>query len=198
MRTALPARRAKTIRGSRGFAARLALAFGCLLLSACAKRQQNSTLPGASFALPSSESSKGPALNLTLTTAQRQVLDVAQLRGRPLLLLLFATFDGASQVSLRALREFLQEHPEVQAVGVAVQPNARLLIDAWRAALDPPFTVTYDAEHQIEEGRSSLGKLEAIPTWVMLDAGGHEVGRHIGIVNRRILNRLHARLLNVR
>jgi len=126
-------------------------------------------------------------IELTLRTPDGAFVDVGDLRGQPTLLFLFATFDGVSQASLRTLRRFFLRHPDVHLVGIAVQPQAAELVGAYAEALHVPFTVTYEPEERIAVGLSSLGAFEAVPTFVMLDARGREVGRHVGFASDRKL-----------
>lgn len=132
-------------------------------------------------------------VELELHTPDGRVFETVAFRGAPTLLFLFATFDGVSQAALIPLREFVDAHPNFQVIGVAVQPNPKLLVDAWQHALEPPFLVTYDDEEEIATGKTALGELEAIPTFVMLDAGGHEVARHVGMASLEELEALRRR-----
>lgn len=134
------------------------------------------------------------AVDLELTAPDGRVFETASFHGQPTLLFLFATFDGVSQAALGPLEEFVEAHPEVRVVGVAVQPNPKLLVDAWQHALEPTFLITYDAEEEIGTGKTALGPLEGVPTFVMLDANGREVGRHVGMATRDDLASLREKL----
>src|SRR5688500_10391467 len=83
-------------------------------------------------------------LELALRLPSGEFVDVGDLRGRPTLLFLFATFDGVSQAALRPLARFVRAHPDVHVLGVAAQPNAAPLLDAYQQALHPAFTLAYD------------------------------------------------------
>lgn len=130
------------------------------------------------------------SIELTLRRADGSFLDVGELRGEPVLLVVFATFDGVSQAVLRPLRALAERHPELRIVGVAAQPNARLLIDAYEHALEPPFVVTYDPEDTVTEGTSALGAIEVVPTFVVLDRRGRAVARDTGFVDEARLREL--------
>ena len=102
-----------------------------------------------------------------------------------------ATFDGVSQAALRPTARFVRHHAgELHVLGVAVQPNPQPLLVPYVNALQPPFPFAHQPEGTIGEGTSALGRLEAIPTYVMLDAFGVEVGRHVGFPNTSTLDRL--------
>jgi hypothetical protein len=96
------------------------------------------------------------------------------------LLFVFATFDMVSQASLKALRPFVEAHPGVIVIGVASEPRAVQLVEAWAYALDPPFVVGADPYGSVENGRSALGKIETVPTYILYDREGYEVERVTG------------------
>ena len=75
------------------------------------------------------------------------------------LLYFFATFDVASQANLTPLDAFTRAHPEVRVIAVAVQRDARMLLDAWVNALRPSFETTFDPDNAISEGTTALGQL---------------------------------------
>ena len=115
-------------------------------------------------------------------------IHLGDLRGKPVLLFLMATFDGVSQASLRPLSRFVRHHPDdLHVLGVAVQPNPQPLLVPYVSALAPPFPFVYEANQTIGEGTSPLGELEAIPTFIMFDAYGVEVDRHVGFPNTSTL-----------
>ena len=133
---------------------------------------------------------KGRPVELGLRTVDGRWLEVRDLRGKPVLLFLFATFDTGSQAALKPLRSFVSQHDEVQVLGIAVQPRATQLVQAWAYALDPPFIVGVEPYGRIENGESSLGKIESVPTYILLDAAGYERERVTGLQNGRQLSEL--------
>ena len=154
----------------------------CLLLAACG----SATAPvGHSEVRPDPH-----AIELALRTPAGDWIHLGDLRGRPLLLFVFATFDGMSQAALRPLTRFARHHQDIHIVGVAAQPDAPQLLDPYERALSPPFPLTYDPERNVQEGTSALGAIEAVPTFIMFDARGIEVGRHVGFPNTDTLERL--------
>lgn len=122
-------------------------------------------------------------LDLGLRLSDGRWLELADLRGRPVLLFVFATFDAVSQASLKSLRPFVPQHPEVLVVGVAAQPRAAQLVEAWAYALDPPFLVGADPYGHVENGESMLGKIETVPTYILFDAQGREIDRTSGLLS---------------
>jgi hypothetical protein len=117
-------------------------------------------------------------------------LELADLRGTPVLLFVFATFDAVSQASLKSLRPFVPQHPGVLVIGVAAQPRASQLVEAWAYALDPPFVVGADPYGHVENGESMLGKIETVPTYILYDADGREIDRTTGLLSEGDLVKL--------
>lgn len=136
----------------------------------------------------------GARLDLGLRLSDGRWLELADLRGTPVLLFVFATFDMVSQASLTSLRPFIPQHPEVIVIGVAAQPRATQLVEAWAYALDPPFVVGADPYGSVENGESVLGKIETVPTYILYGAEGYEMDRATGMVTEADLARLVAPL----
>lgn len=130
------------------------------------------------------------AIELALRRPDGTFLDIGEMRGTPILIFVFATFDAVSQVELHPLQEIARAHPDLPIIGIAAQPGARLLVEAYEHALNPPFQVTYDPEETVSEGQSSLGPIEAVPTFIMLDRRGVPVGRHVGFAEQPELEAL--------
>ncbi len=122
-------------------------------------------------------------LDLGIRLSDGRWLELADLRGVPVLLFVFATFDAVSQASLKSLRPFVPQHPELLVIGVAAQPRASQLVDAWSYALDPPFPVGADPTGRVENGESMLGKIETVPTYILFDAEGRELDRTSGLLS---------------
>ena len=128
-------------------------------------------------------------IDVSLATPDGQVIEVADQHGAPVLLFLFATYDGASLATARGLARFTRDAPETVVIAVALQPDAETFAAAFVESQSPPYTVAYDAENRILRGLSDLGAIDAIPTLVMIDAHGREVARHTGYVSERMLQR---------
>ncbi|MEM7139220.1 MAG: TlpA disulfide reductase family protein [Myxococcota bacterium] len=123
---------------------------------------------------------RGPRLELGLRLSDGRWLELGDLRGTPVLLYVFATFDMVSQAALEPLRPFVQQHPDLVVVGVASEPRAMQLVEAWAFALDPPFVVGADPYGNIENGQTVLGRIEKVPTYILYDQAGYEIERVIG------------------
>lgn len=129
------------------------------------------------------QSTRGPRLDLGIRLSNGRWAELADLRGTPVLVFVFATFDAVSQASLKSFRPFVPQHPEVVVVGIAAQPRASQLVEAWAYALDPPFPVGADPYGHVENGESMLGKIETVPTYILFDADGYEVDRTTGLLS---------------
>ncbi len=136
------------------------------------------------------QSTKGQRLDLGVRLSDGRWLELADLRGTPVLLFVFATFDTVSQASLKSLRPFVPQHPDLLVIGVASQPRALQLVEAWAYALDPPFVVGADPYGRVETGESSLGKIEIVPTFILYGTDGYELARMTGLVTEGDLARL--------
>jgi len=154
-----------------------------LILMGCARDSG-----GAQNTTP--EARQGARLDLGLRLSDGRWLELADLRGTPVLLFVFATFDAVSQASLKSLRPFVPQHPEIIVIGIAAQPRAAQLVEAWAYALDPPFVVGANPYGSVENGESAIGKIETVPTYILYDANGYEIDRTTGLMTEGDLARL--------
>jgi len=166
-----------------------------VLVLSCVLACSSATSSGCAHELVSpghttSQAERGPRLDLGIRLTDGRWLELMDLRGTPVLVFVFATFDAVSQASLKSLRPFVPQHPDLIVVGVAAQPRAEQLVDAWAYALDPPFAVGADPYGHVENGESSLGKIETVPTFILYDADGREVDRRTGLLSEGDLDRL--------
>jgi len=130
-------------------------------------------------------------IELALRTPEGVFVDLGDLRGKPIVLFVFATFDTESQAATRPLARFQRAHVgDAHVVGIAVQPNAAELVGPWSQALGITFTVTYEPEPRILAGATDLGTLAGVPSYIVLDAEGLVVARHTGFASENKLARL--------
>lgn len=160
-------------------------------LSACGGAQEEA------FGRSTAGSREAP-VELTLRTPERGYIDVGDLRGAPVLLFVFSTYDGISQATIQSLRRFYIRHRDVHVVGIAAQPEPRDLLGPYRDALGVPFSLSYDETSSVARGTSMLGALEAVPTVVILDSRGYVRGRHVGYATLRKLEEMLAEALSER
>jgi hypothetical protein len=119
-------------------------------------------------------------VDLALVAIDGRRFALRELRGRPLLLFLFTTYDNASQLALTPLTQFLRAHPDLPALGIAAQPDPAALLPLYRDALDLRMPLAYEVDPHIVAGDSMLGRLETVPSYVLLDASGRITARHTG------------------
>jgi len=139
---------------------------------------------------PHATASEPEPLSMALTTADGEPLELARLRGRPVLLFVFTTFDEACQLALIPLSHFAEAHPELDVVGVAAQPDPAQLLQLYADTLDVRFPLAYDPEHRVVSGRSPIGRVDTIPAYVVLDARGRVVARRGGAASEPELEAL--------
>lgn len=151
-----------------------AISIALALSTGCAHESSNDT------ETTTASQPQGGRLELGLRLSDGRWLELGDLRGSPVLLFVFATFDMVSQASLKALRPFVEAHPGVVVIGVASEPRATQLVEAWAYALDPPFAVGADPYGSVENGRSALGKIETVPTYILYDSDGYQIERVTG------------------
>lgn len=131
------------------------------------------------------------AIELALRTPEGAFIDLGDLRGRPVVLFLFATYDVISQAATQPLARFQRVHAaDAHVIGIAVQPNAAELVGPWAQALGTSLTVTYEPEPRILAGATNLGTIAGIPSYIVLDADGVVVARHVGFASENKLARL--------
>jgi peroxiredoxin len=132
----------------------------------------------------------GPPLEMALVDADGEPLHLGELRGQPLLIYVFTTFDEVCQLALLPLSQAPARHPELQLLGIAAQPDPQRLLPLYRDALAVEFPLTYDPEQRVVVGDSPLGPLDTVPAYFVLDADGRVVARHVGALDGAELDEL--------
>jgi peroxiredoxin len=132
------------------------------------------------------------AVVLELTDVSGRRFGVEDLRGKPVLLFVFATYDSASQIALLTLERFAAQHREVAVVGVAAQPQAERLLPLHRDTLNIRIPLAYDPREQLISGQTALGRVDVIPSYVLLDAEGRVRARHAGALDQSGVERMVA------
>lgn len=122
------------------------------------------------------------SVRLALVSFEGDAFDVADYRGQRTLVFIFATFDGVSQAALRPLARFLDQHPGLKSLGIAVQPDAEALLPSYVSALNPPFFAAYDPSESVVHGRSAFGPVAHVPTYILLSEAGVELVRTEGLL----------------
>ncbi len=164
------------------------LVVAMLLTVGCGGASVAEAPPGRSHAPRDAE-----AIELELRTTDGTTVEIADQRGSPMLVALFATYDGASVASQRALSRFTRDHLDTVVIAIALQPNAEVFAAEYARMIQPPYTVAYDPSERIGQGTSALGPIDAIPAFYAIDARGRIRGVHHGVVSERELEILFER-----
>ncbi|HEY6558150.1 MAG TPA: TlpA family protein disulfide reductase [Polyangiaceae bacterium] len=124
-----------------------------------------------------------PAIRFSYGTTQGGELGHAQTYGRATALLFGTTFDLASQVQASRLNELVHRfRPRVNVGAVMLEPpKYALLADAFRTSLQLDYPIAL-ADDETRRGEGPFGRLDRVPTVVVLDAAGREVWRKSGVV----------------
>jgi hypothetical protein len=129
-------------------------------------------------------------LHLLLARADGEALPLANLRGKPALLFLFATFDDASQLALTPLVDLHRRRPQLRIIGIALQPDPQVLLQTYAVALDIDFELTHEPQGRLLRGETPLGDHVVVPMFVALDAAGRVVSVYTGVPSRDDLDAL--------
>lgn len=121
-------------------------------------------------------------LAVTLARADGRTIQLDAYAGKPLLLLLLATYDQGSQLALLSLTQFAKREPSQQIAAVLVQPDAATFLPLFKESVEPPFELFDEPAQTVLHGQSALGKLLGVPAFVLLDAAGHVRDVHYGVL----------------
>lgn len=127
------------------------------------------------------------AFELALRDSRGEALSLADFRGRTVLLYLFATFDLPSQAALEPLQEVARAHPELNVIGIALQPEPQDLLGIFADALQLEITLAYEPDNRLLRGLTDLGSVEGVPTYVLIDRHGLITKRWTGALNAAAL-----------
>ena len=132
---------------------------------------------------PATEASEsvGQVQRYIFGTTDGQELSAESMRGRVTVLLFVTTFDLASQVAAKRVNQVLHTHrPRVNAGAVVLEAAKYApLADVFKSSLELTYPVAI-ADLATIERNSTLGEVRSVPTLLILDAGGREVGRKYG------------------
>jgi len=125
-------------------------------------------------------------------------LDLTELRGRAVVLFFFTTFSGPAQALAPFVSQVARRHgqEELAVVGVALEPDATAVVEAWRDFVGVPFPVVL-ADAELVAGRSPLGPIPAVPSFAFLDRHGALIGWETRLLDEQELDRLVTELLQM-
>jgi hypothetical protein len=121
-------------------------------------------------------------LFFSFTTTEGKSLDHSTTRGRATALLFLTTFDPASQVQAKALEQAFRSHrPRVNAGAVVLEAQSYgVLADVFRESLKLTYPVAL-ADAATLSGDGPFGKIDRVPTTVVLDRAGRVVWQKAGL-----------------
>lgn len=178
---------APKLAASRGLALALALSVA-VGAGACGGTAREPSVVGHSRELP---------VEWTVYDAEGVPVRLERLRGRILLVWIFATYDIASAAMISPLNRLVERRADqVRVLGIAAQPNARQLLPLFAEAMRLRFPVTWDPDGHVLGGASPLGPIDLVPTLVVLDRHGYRLGARPGAATDADLARLVDRALS--
>lgn len=123
----------------------------------------------------------GEPLQFTFGTLDGGELSSDTTRGRTTALLFVTTYDLPSQAEAELLRDVLRTHkPRANGAIVMLEPpRAAPLAQVWADALALELPVAM-ASPSLLAGESQLGRVEGVPTLIVLDRRGRLVARSAG------------------
>lgn len=151
---------------------RLLGAFTVCLALACSGNQRGGG--------PALGGSKRDAIGFVYTTTTGEELSSQTTRGRATAVLFITTYDLGSQVMVRRLDAVLRSHtPRANGAALVLEaPKYVVMADAFRTALNLSFPVAMADQKVGENG--PFGRVDRVPTLVVLDRDGVEVLRRVG------------------
>ena len=107
-------------------------------------------------------------------------------RGRATLVLFVTTYDLPSQLEARRVDDILKRfRPRINAGAVVLEaPKYAVFADAFRTTLNLGYPVAL-ADDETLQRRGPFGRVDRVPTLVVLDRSGREVWRKAGVVSPR-------------
>lgn len=131
-------------------------------------------------------------VELSLRTVSGAVVEIADQRGAPCLIVAVTTYDGVSQAAIRVLSIFAHAHLDTVVLVVVAQPDAETFARLYDETFEPPFTVVWEPSDTVQRGTSDLGPFDAVPAFYMLGADGVVVDRFVGWMTEDRLEEMYA------
>jgi hypothetical protein len=127
-------------------------------------------------------------VQFTFGTLAGQEVSSDTTRGRTTALLFVTTYDLPSQAEAQLLRDVIASHkPRANAAIVMMEPpRAAELAQVWAASIDVRLPIAM-ASPTLLAGDSALGRINGVPTLIVLDRHGRLLERLEGAVTREEL-----------
>jgi hypothetical protein len=124
---------------------------------------------------------RGSQVHAVLSSIEGGDVNLARLRGQVVVLHFFTTWSLAAQVDVGELRRAADGMPPgaMTIVGVGMDPDGPKLLRPWKKAVGAAWEITVPSD-ELAAGQSGLGRIQVVPTTVVLDGGGRIAWRHEG------------------
>lgn len=120
----------------------------------------------------------GALVTLTLPSADGGEVDFSRLRGRLVVVHVFATWSLAAQADVEQLDDVFAGNA-VAVVGVAVDLMPATVVPPWQRGSGARYPIAL-ADDAVRGGGSVLGAVDRVPMTIILDRAGAIVRRHVG------------------
>lgn len=162
----------------RGALARLGALLGAGLLVGCYARDSEAPV--------APEPALGEPVQFTFGTLTGDEVSSDTTRGRTTALLFVTTYDLASQAQTQLLRDVLSSHKPVANAAIVMMepPRAAELARVWAESLNLRWPIAM-ATPSLMAGDSQLGRINGVPTLIVLDRRGRVVAKNEGALNRQ-------------
>lgn len=136
------------------------------------------------------QSGANRAPNVEMTLLDGKHIDLASLRGHPVLINFWASTCPGCVAEMPHLSELYKElQPQgFRLIGVAMYYDPLAQVEAMRKTRDIPYPIVLDSDAAISK---AFGDVRLTPTSFLIDAQGHIVYQKIGNLD---IARLHARI----
>jgi hypothetical protein len=121
----------------------------------------------------------GGTVSLILPAADGGEIDFTRMRGRLIVVHVFATWSLASQADVEQLDAIATGDPTVAVVGLAVDLDGSVVVPPWQRGSGATYPIAL-ADDAVRAGRSPIGTIEEVPMTLILDRSGGIVKRHVG------------------
>lgn len=99
---------------------------------------------------------------------------LADLRGRPVVVVFFATWCMPCLAMIPALVQLHERHPEIHILAVGMDLEGRTVLEPFRRHYGLRFPVV-PAGREVASGRSGFGQVTELPATALLDSAGRPV-----------------------
>ncbi len=172
--------------GRRSALAQLGSLLSASVLGACYARDAEP--PAAA------EPALGDPVQFTFGTLTGDEVSSDTTRGRTTALLFVTTYDLASQAQTQLLREVLSGHKPVANAAIVMMeaPRAAELARVWADSLGLTWPIAM-ATPSLMAGDSQLGRINGVPTLIVLDRRGRIIAKNEGALSRQGIRECLAR-----